>query len=87
MKFAQRHIGPSDDDQAQMLKTIGYGSLDELTSAALPAGLGGTDVTRCELHGSLPGRAARPRAGGVGLPLCRLATASSRVRTPPGPGA
>jgi len=39
MKFAQRHIGPSDDDQAQMLKTIGYGSLDELTSAALPSGL------------------------------------------------
>jgi glycine dehydrogenase len=39
MKFAQRHIGPSDDDQAQMLKIIGYGSLDELTSAALPAGL------------------------------------------------
>jgi glycine dehydrogenase len=39
MKFAQRHIGPSEDDQAQMLKTIGYGSLDELTSAALPAGL------------------------------------------------
>ncbi len=39
MNFAQRHIGPSDDDQAQMLKTIGYGSLDELTSAALPAGL------------------------------------------------
>src|SRR5258708_13966141 len=39
MKFAQRHIGPSEDDQAQMLKTIGYGSLDELTSAALPVGL------------------------------------------------
>jgi glycine dehydrogenase len=39
MKFAQRHIGPSEDDQAQMLKTIGYGSLDELTAAALPAGL------------------------------------------------
>jgi glycine dehydrogenase len=39
MKFAQRHIGPSDDDQAQMLKTVGYPSLDELTSAALPAGL------------------------------------------------
>jgi glycine dehydrogenase len=39
MTFAQRHIGPSDDDQAQMLKTVGYGSLDELTSAALPAGL------------------------------------------------
>jgi glycine dehydrogenase len=39
MKFAQRHIGPSEDDQAQMLKTIGYGSLDELSAAALPAGL------------------------------------------------
>jgi glycine dehydrogenase len=40
MNFAHRHIGPSEDDQAQMLKTIGYGSLDELTAAALPAGLG-----------------------------------------------
>jgi glycine dehydrogenase len=39
MKFAQRHIGPSDDDQAQMLKSVGYASLDDLTSAALPAGL------------------------------------------------
>ncbi len=39
MKFAQRHIGPYDDDQAQMLKSVGYASLDELTSAALPAGL------------------------------------------------
>ena len=39
MNFAHRHIGPSDDDQAQMLKAVGYGSLDDLTSAALPAGL------------------------------------------------
>ena len=39
MNFAQRHIGPSEDDQAQMLKTVGYASLDELTSAALPAAL------------------------------------------------
>ena len=39
MKFAQRHIGPSDDDQAQMLKAVGYASLEDLTSAALPAGL------------------------------------------------
>ncbi len=39
MNFAQRHIGPSEDDQAQMLKAIGHASLDELTSAALPAGL------------------------------------------------
>src|SRR6202021_2420519 len=39
MNFAQRHIGPPEDDQAQMLKAVGYASLDELTSAALPAGL------------------------------------------------
>jgi glycine dehydrogenase len=39
MKFAQRHIGPSEDDQAQMLKSVGYASLDELISAVLPAGL------------------------------------------------
>jgi glycine dehydrogenase len=39
MNFAQRHIGPSEDDQAQMLKAVGYASLDELTAAALPAGL------------------------------------------------
>ena len=30
MNFAQRHIGPSEDDQAQMLKAVGYASLDEL---------------------------------------------------------
>src|SRR6516164_1044296 len=39
MNFAHRHSGPSDDDQAHMLKTVGHASLDELTSAALPAGL------------------------------------------------
>ena len=39
MDFAQRHIGPSEDDQAEMLKSVGYGSLEELTTAALPAGL------------------------------------------------
>jgi glycine dehydrogenase len=42
MDFAQRHIGPSDDDQVQMLKSVGYGSLEELTAAALPAGLAAT---------------------------------------------
>src|ERR1700722_1108548 len=40
MEFAQRHIGPAGTDQAQMLATVGYASLDELTEAALPAGLG-----------------------------------------------
>jgi len=36
MEFARRHIGPSADEQQRMLSAIGYGSLDELTEAALP---------------------------------------------------
>jgi glycine dehydrogenase len=41
VNFANRHIGPDQSDQQRMLEAIGYASLDELTSAALPAGLGG----------------------------------------------
>jgi len=40
VNFAQRHIGPSQAEQQKMLDAIGYASLDELTTAALPAGLG-----------------------------------------------
>jgi glycine dehydrogenase len=36
--FADRHIGPSAEDQRAMLAALGYGSLDELTAAALPDG-------------------------------------------------
>jgi glycine dehydrogenase len=39
VNFAQRHIGPSQAEQRHMLAAIGYGSLDELTATALPAGL------------------------------------------------
>ncbi len=39
MTFPQRHIGPDGSGQQQMLSALGYASLDELTSAALPAGL------------------------------------------------
>ena len=39
MDFAQRHIGPSGPEQDRMLAAVGYGSLDELVSAALPAGI------------------------------------------------
>ncbi len=39
MNFAQRHIGPDEFSQQQMLTALGYASLDELTAAALPAGL------------------------------------------------
>jgi glycine dehydrogenase len=41
MQFATRHIGPSDPESIRMLAAVGYDSLDDLTSAALPAGLGG----------------------------------------------
>lgn len=34
--FEQRHIGPDAGAQAKMLAQVGYGSLDELTSAAVP---------------------------------------------------
>ncbi|MER6463131.1 aminomethyl-transferring glycine dehydrogenase [Streptomyces sp. NPDC001288] len=34
--FEQRHIGPDDEAQAKMLAQVGYGSLDELTAAAVP---------------------------------------------------
>ncbi len=34
--FAERHIGPSADEQAKMLGVIGYASLGELVEAAVP---------------------------------------------------
>jgi glycine dehydrogenase len=46
MNFAQRHIGPSKPEQDQMLAAVGYRSLDELTGAALPAGLATTAALR-----------------------------------------
>jgi glycine dehydrogenase len=35
-RFANRHIGPSPDEQAKMLAVIGHGSLEDLAAAALP---------------------------------------------------
>jgi glycine dehydrogenase len=37
--FADRHLGPSPDDVAQMLKVVGYGSVDELMDAAIPGSI------------------------------------------------
>jgi glycine dehydrogenase len=37
--FADRHIGPSPDEQAKMLAVLGYGSLDDLAAAAVPASI------------------------------------------------
>src|SRR6201996_207383 len=49
--FAVRHIGPTPAEQRQMLSGLGYSSLDELTSAALPDGTPPADL---HLSGALP---------------------------------
>ncbi|MGP4111812.1 aminomethyl-transferring glycine dehydrogenase [Streptomyces sp. 4N509B] len=40
--FAARHIGPDDQARAKMLAHLGYGSLDELSAAAVPAAIATT---------------------------------------------
>jgi glycine dehydrogenase len=37
--FVDRHIGPSDVEVAQMLRTIGYDSLESMTDAIVPAAI------------------------------------------------
>ncbi len=37
--FAERHIGPSDDEQQAMLAELGYSSLDALIAAAVPSAI------------------------------------------------
>ncbi|MBG6122002.1 aminomethyl-transferring glycine dehydrogenase [Corynebacterium aquatimens] len=39
MDYISRHIGPTDDERSDMLGTVGYGSLDELVTAAIPSGI------------------------------------------------
>ncbi|HET6567916.1 MAG TPA: hypothetical protein VFG50_08120, partial [Rhodothermales bacterium] len=36
-RFADRHIGPSDDEIHEMLEALGVSSLDELTNQTIPA--------------------------------------------------
>jgi glycine dehydrogenase len=42
--FAARHIGPTPAEQRHMLDSLGYSSLDELTTAALPEGTPAADL-------------------------------------------
>ncbi|GGN30677.1 aminomethyl-transferring glycine dehydrogenase [Streptomyces fuscichromogenes] len=48
--FEQRHIGPDHEAQAKMLAQVGYGSLDDLTAAAVPDVIKNAD--RLELPGA-----------------------------------
>jgi glycine dehydrogenase len=41
--FETRHLGPGAEQQAKMLAALGYGSLDELTDAALPSAIRSTE--------------------------------------------
>jgi glycine dehydrogenase len=72
MDFASRHIGPSPAEQEHMLARLGYASLDELTTAALPPGLAASGGSL-----TLPPPAAEQEAAGM---LRRLA-AANRVLT------
>ncbi|MBI5772216.1 MAG: aminomethyl-transferring glycine dehydrogenase [Verrucomicrobia bacterium] len=38
-RFVRRHIGPSAEEQQQMLQVLGFGTLDELVREAVPAGI------------------------------------------------
>ena len=38
-EFISRHIGPNEEEAAQMLRTIGVGSLDELIGKTIPASI------------------------------------------------
>ncbi|WP_062215974.1 aminomethyl-transferring glycine dehydrogenase [Streptomyces sp. NBRC 109706] len=44
--FADRHIGPDGAAEAKMLAQVGFGSLDELTAAAVPETIASTEALR-----------------------------------------
>ncbi len=54
LPFVRRHIGLSDTDVATMLARLGYDSLDDLMTAAVPAAIRSTTPVE------LPARSRRP---------------------------
>jgi glycine dehydrogenase len=71
MTFAERHIGPDPAQRQRMLGVLGYSSLDELTGAALPPGIGSTAYL------DLPAALSEPQA----LAELRRLAAKNRVLT------
>ncbi|WP_165985843.1 aminomethyl-transferring glycine dehydrogenase [Streptomyces sp. YIM 98790] len=59
--FASRHIGPGAGDQAKMLAQVGYGSLDELTAAAVPEAIRSAEALRLPPALDEPGALAELR--------------------------
>ncbi len=67
-RFADRHIGPSPDEQAKMLAVVGHGSLHDLAAAALPESILSTQAlavppagSEAEILAELRDRAAQNR--------------------------
>jgi glycine dehydrogenase len=61
-QFADRHIGPRDDDVAAMLAALGLGSIDELLDQAVPAAIRDGKPLELEDAVSEPEAIARLRA-------------------------
>ncbi|MDJ0378378.1 aminomethyl-transferring glycine dehydrogenase [Cryobacterium sp. PH31-L1] len=59
--FAQRHIGTTGDAQSHMLATLGYASVDDLVSAAMPASIH-ADLFRQDGDSALPPAATENEA-------------------------
>jgi len=70
--FADRHIGTTAGDQAKMLASLGYATLDEMVDAALPSGLRDLATT------SLPAASSESE---VLAELRSLAEANDRAET------
>ncbi|MEZ0352655.1 aminomethyl-transferring glycine dehydrogenase [Mycobacterium sp. pR1184] len=66
--FAARHIGPDSQAIEAMLDVIGVGSLDELASKAVPAGI----LDKLSDSGLAPGLSALPPAAGEAEALAEL---------------
>ncbi|MFP3989941.1 aminomethyl-transferring glycine dehydrogenase [Streptomyces sp. E11-3] len=60
--FEQRHIGPDAEARAKMLAQVGYGSLDELTAAAVPEVIKSTEALRLPAERTEPEVLAELRA-------------------------
>ncbi len=69
-RFVDRHIGPTASDQAAMLRTVGFDSLDALMQAAVPSGIRSSEAlalpaprTETEVLAGLRDLAARNHPG------------------------
>ena len=76
MPFEQRHIGPDHEARAKMLAQVGYGSLDELTAAAVPDVIKNADALDLPLAGVLEDDPALPASAERGDPPGHLPRSS-----------